>query len=75
MINMIEDAVAKYSDTELIDHLSVVMGGIAKNYRLALQKGDSNILLANLGDIVMVASILRSMKRRNEERVARQSAK
>lgn len=68
MINVVGEMIEKHSDEEIIAHLDKVMSGIVKNYTIALDKENSNILWANLGDLTQVASILRGLKKRNEAR-------
>ena len=68
MINVVGEMIDKHSDEEIIAHLDKVMSGIVKNYTIALDKENSNILWANLGDLAQVASILRGLKKRNEAR-------
>lgn len=68
MINIIGEIIEKHSDEEIIAHLDKIVAGVVKNYTVALDKGNSDILWANLGDLTQVASILRGMRKRNEAR-------
>ncbi len=68
MINIIGEIIEKHSDEEIIAHLEKIVAGVVKNYTVALDKGNSDILWANLGDLTQVASILRGMRKRNEAR-------
>lgn len=61
MINVVGEMIEKHSDEEIIAHLDKVMSGVVKNYTIALDKENSNILWANLGDLTQVASILRGL--------------
>lgn len=70
MINMIGEALDKHTDAELIAHMYGLMTGISKNYSIALEKGHSEVLWANLGDISLVTGMLKAMKKREEDRVA-----
>ena len=60
----------KHSDAEIIEHLYRVMNGVSKNYKISLEKGDSNVLWANLADIELAVSILGAMAKRNAEKLA-----
>lgn len=74
MINIIGEIIEKHSDEEIIAHLEKIVGGVVKNYTVALDKGNSDILWANLGDLTQVASILRGMRKRNEAREAQKES-
>ena len=68
MINVVGELIERHSDEEIIAHLDKIVSGVVKNYTVALDKGNSDILWANLGDLTQVASILRGMRKRNEAR-------
>lgn len=70
MINVISEMLDKHSDEEIISYLDSIITGVVKNYKVSLEKGDSNILWANLGDLTQIASIIRGIKKRNAEREA-----
>lgn len=70
MINVISEMLDKHSDEEIISYLDSIVTGVVKNYKVSLEKGDSNILWANLGDLTQIASIIRGIKKRNAEREA-----
>ena len=74
MINVVGEMIEKHSDEEIIAHLDKIVAGVVKNYTVALDKGDSDILWANLGDLTQVASILRGMRKRNEAREAQKES-
>lgn len=69
-INMINEALDRHNDIELIDHMASVMAGVVKNYKVALEKNQPEVLWGNLGDISQVMAMLRAMKKRNDERAA-----
>lgn len=69
-IDMIGEMLEKHNDKEVIEHLSSVMAGVLKNYKIALEQNQAEVLWGNLGDITMVATTLRAMKKRNEAREA-----
>lgn len=68
MINIVGELIERHSDDEIIAHLDKIVSGVVKNYNVALEKGTSDILWANLGDLAQVSSILRGLKKRNEAR-------
>lgn len=74
MINVVGEIIEKHSDEEIIAHLDKIVAGVVKNYTVALDKGNSDILWANLGDLTQVASILRGMRKRNEAREAQKES-
>lgn len=74
MINVVGELIERHSDEEIIAHLDKIVAGVVKNYTVALDKGNSDILWANLGDLTQVASILRGMRKRNEAREAQKES-
>lgn len=74
MINIVGEIIERHPDEEIIAHLEKIVSGVVKNYTVALDKGDSDILWANLGDLTQVASILRGMRKRNEAREAQKES-
>lgn len=74
MINVVGEMIEKHSDEEIIAHLDKIVSGVVKNYTVALDKGTSDILWANLGDLTQAASILRGLKKRNEARDAQKNS-
>lgn len=69
-VNITTELLNNHSDEEIIEHLSSVMAGVLKNYKIAVEKSDPVLLFANLGDISQVASVLRGLHKRNQERLA-----
>lgn len=74
MINVVGEIIERHPDEEIIAHLEKIVAGVVKNYTVALDKGNSDILWANLGDLTQVASILRGMRKRNEAREAQKES-
>ena len=74
MINVVGELIERHSDEEIIAHLDKIVAGVVKNYTVALDKGNSDIVWANLGDLTQVASILRGMRKRNEAREAQKES-
>lgn len=69
-VNTVAELINNHSDEEIIEYLNGIISGVVKNYKVSLEKGDSNVLWANLGDISLVSSILRALYKRNQERLA-----
>lgn len=69
-VNIVAELSANHSDEEIIEYLDTLATGVLKNYRVSLEKGQPEILWGNLGDITLIATIIRELKKRN---VARQS--
>lgn len=68
MINIVNEVIERHSDEEIISYLDSIITGVVKNYKVSLEKGDSNILWANLGDLTQIATVIRGLKKRNAER-------
>lgn len=69
-MNLAGDILDKYSREQVIAYLDNVINGVLRNFKTSLEKGDSNILWANLGDLTQIRSILHEMKKRDDEREA-----
>lgn len=69
-VNVVGELLQNHSDEEIIEYINGVMAGILKNYKIALEKENSDILWANLGDVSLVSSTLRAIHKRNQERLA-----
>ena len=67
------ELISNHSTEEIVEYLSRVMGGVPKNYKVAVEKGDAALLYANLGDISLVAEVLRAINKQNQDRQARAS--
>lgn len=68
-MNIITD-ILSHKDEEVIAYMAKVMQGVIKNYNLSLEKGQPELLWGNLGDLTMVAQVLKAMDKRNQERIA-----
>ena len=68
-MNIIADIIS-HKDEEVISYMTKVMQGVIKNYNLSLEKGQPELLWGNLGDLTMVAQVLKAMDKRNQERIA-----
>lgn len=69
-VDVIKEMLEKHSDDEVIVYLDSVVTGVLQNYRTAVKQGQPELLYGNLGDLAMIASIIRAMKQRNEAREA-----
>lgn len=69
-MNLAGDILDKYSREQVIAYLDKLVTGVLQDYKTSLEKGDSNILWANLGDLTQMRSIIHEMKKRNAEREA-----
>ena len=73
-INLEAEILANHTDEEIIEYLDGIATGLLKNYRIALEKGQSEVLWGNLGDITLVAAVVRGMRKRNATRQAQRDA-
>lgn len=69
-IDIVREMLEKHSDDEVIAYLDSVITGLLQNYRTATKQNQPELLYGNLGDLAMVASIIRVMKNRNDAREA-----
>lgn len=69
-VDVVKEMLEKHSDDEVIMYLDSVVTGVLQNYRTAVKQGQPELLYGNLGDLAMIASIIRAMKQRNEAREA-----
>ena len=73
-MDIAKDIVDKYSSEQIVAYLDSIMAGVLKNYRTAVEKGTTELLFANLGDIAQVRSVLREIRKRDEAREAAKDA-
>lgn len=69
-VNIEGEIIANHSDEEVVEFLDSIMTGVIKNYRVALSSNTPEVLWGNLGDITLVASLIREIKKRNASRQA-----
>lgn len=69
-VDITKELLNNHSDEEIIAYLESVATGIVKNYKVAASANQPQLLFGNLGDVTMVATILRAMKNRNDAREA-----
>ena len=72
MINIIDDMLAKYSDTEIIEYLDREVASITREMSASLE-GDNIWRFTTMAPRVNhVSQVLRKMNKRNQERIAKQ---
>lgn len=69
-VEIVKEMLNNHSDEEIIAYLDKVLSGAVMNYQTALKSNQPEALWGNLGDLTMVATILRALKQRNEAREA-----
>ena len=69
-VDIVKEMLEKHSDDEVVVYLDSVMTGLLQNYRTAAKQNQPGLLYGNLGDLAMVASIIRAIKQRNDAREA-----
>ena len=69
-VDIVKEMLEKHSDDEVVVYLDSVMTGLLQNYRTAAKQNQPELLYGNLGDLAMVASIIRAIKQRNDAREA-----
>lgn len=65
-VDIVRELLDKHTDEEIIAYLDNMATGLLQNYRTATKQNQPQLLFGNLGDLVMIASILRAMKQRND---------
>lgn len=69
-VDIVKELLKNHSDEEIVAYLDGITTGLIQNYRTATKQNQSELLYGNLGDIALLASIIRAMKQRNEAREA-----
>ena len=69
-IDVVKEMLEKHSDDEVIAYLDSVITGLLQNYKTAIKQNQSELLYGNIGDLTLVATIIRAMKNRNDAREA-----
>ena len=69
-VDITREMLERHSDEEIITYLDSVVTGLLQNYRTATKQNQPELLYGNLGDLAMVAAIIRAMKQRNDAREA-----
>lgn len=71
-INLVTDLL-KYDDDEIIEYLEGVMGAVVKNYKTTIESKQPEVMWASFGDVSLVYSALKAIKKRNQLRKAQSS--
>lgn len=69
-VDIVKELLNNHSDEEITAYLDSIITGLLQNYRTAIKQNQSEILYGNIGDLTLVATIIRAMKNRNEAREA-----
>lgn len=67
-VDIVSELLSNHSDEEIIAYLDSLATGVLQNYRTATKQKQPELLYGNLGDIALIASVIRSMKQRNDAR-------
>lgn len=68
MTDVIAETILKHNDDEILDFLSSKMAGINHEMQSAIKNNNPAIAYSLAGDIGEVASILKSIAKRNKEK-------
>lgn len=69
-VDIVKELLNNHSDEEITAYLDSIVTGLLQNYRTAIKQNQSELLYGNIGDLTLVATIIRAMKNRNEAREA-----
>lgn len=69
-VDIVKELLNNHSDEEITAYLDSVVTGLLQNYKTAIKQNQSELLYGNIGDLTLVATIIRAMKNRNEAREA-----
>lgn len=69
-IDIVKEVLSNHSDEDIVTYLDSIMTGILQNYKMAAKQNQPELLYGNLGDIALVASVVRAIKKRNDAREA-----
>lgn len=73
MVNIVDDLLAKHSDTEIIEWLYREMQVVNKHYDTVIDGAqDAVLLLTQENRVKLVTDVLKALYKRNQERLARQ---
>ena len=69
-VDIVKELLNNHSDEEITAYLDSIVTGLLQNYKTAIKQNQSELLYGNIGDLTLVATIIRAMKNRNEAREA-----
>lgn len=67
-VDIVKELLNNHSDEEITAYLDSIVTGLLQNYKTAIKQNQSELLYGNIGDLTLVATIIRAMKNRNEAR-------
>ena len=67
-VDIVSELLNNHSDEEIIAYLDSLATGVLQNYKTATKQRQPELLYGNLGDVALIASVIRSMKQRNDAR-------
>lgn len=73
-VDIVKELLNNHSDEEIIAYLDKVATGIVGNYKTAANANQPQLLFGNLGDVTMIATIIRALKQRNDAREAQKQS-
>lgn len=72
-MDIVKEILERHDDREIIAHLDKILGGIIKNYKIALTTGRNEAIWGSFGDIMQVYEIVHEMRRRDSAREAQKN--
>ena len=69
-VDIVKELLNNHSDEEIVAYLDKVATGIVSNYKTAANANQPQLLFGNIGDVTMIATIIRAMKVRNDNLAA-----
>lgn len=67
-MDLVGEALDKHTQAEVISYLNSVMKSVLKEYRVAVEKNEPEVLFSCLGDISLVSDFLAEMKKQEDLR-------
>lgn len=66
-VNIEAELLANHTDEEIIEYMAAAIRGVVQNYRIAIEKNESELLFASFGDIITIMNILTLLKKRADK--------
>lgn len=67
-MDLVGEALDKHTQAEVISYLNSMMKTVLKDYKLAVEKNEPELLFSCLGNISLVSDFLSEMKKREDLR-------